>query len=795
MDDKMITDSTGEESLPIGDLAQEIKFIDTHDKAQRLQKYRRREEDQESLKYQKLVSPYQWANVDDDDDLRQKLDVQMANPWKALDPDAFLPQSYKVTNSANDNRRQPLMPFAEIPNPIKTTTFWVLLKKPNRSVRRGAEHSYLLVNKGPRGSKNCHTSLMIDGGQFGCPVIRFQMQLSRDPSNMMANGLFRAFGDDQFHFDSGYAPRHPKQLTDEGFAILKRGNSSRDEVLKRLHGCIWTIGGGVVLEGFDTDTVRKIKAHPELYHPEVKGNIEAIEQLGTLGGRISLSFSLGSSKEEELYRAHDVLRCFQHSVHNGHINHYPYLDANGRFTWDMPHIKKVANGMNVIPRKTEDPKSVETYRVKPVENTYQGLQTYMIAKACADLREVQFEVANRNAVSIEQHRAYIVATSPHQLEGRDSRDGAEIYTVFVTLNYQGRDLTELTPEPAIILSINWENNAKAQFEERKKRWRGPVIQPPETELEGCHFVMFAHAKKDSVIQKAYATLQEAKLAGGLPIHLEYEMQDRLSPRLKTAFRQIFKPEFRQLALMLMGRYDEAVKVPRKMNKILFPVKNDEFVRTPEEEKAYKTWADWVSDHCHENGPTKWALNTEQLIAISTLANTQFAKIIRGPPGTGKSLTGGSAVWAALAAGNGEGRILVVASSNEATDAIASKITHCRLNDSRMKKALVIRMHVEGAEYQYAQEHGTDDSHPLAERRGQESERLQNLKATFQIATLSGFTTEKMRSLSKAAKRAHGRHIATYGLSLAEAIWQESQMSLRQTRLSRRIGESLMNKQP
>jgi hypothetical protein len=209
----------------------------------------------------------------------------------------------------------------------------------------------------------------------------------------------------------------------------------------------------------------------------------------------------------------------------------------------------------------------------------------MIPKACAELREIQYQVANHNALNIEQHRAYVVATSPLQLVKREQREGSEIYTVFVTLRLHRRDLVDLLPPLASVLSIQWESSIQGQFEEPSKRWGGPVIQPPSADLDGCHFVILAHANKNSVMPKAHATLADAKLAGGLPIRLTYEMKDEIPKEMRDAFKSLFKPEYREFVLLLMGRYDEAAKVFQQKKKIVFPVKNDEFSRTRAEREA------------------------------------------------------------------------------------------------------------------------------------------------------------------------------------------------------------------
>jgi AAA domain len=441
----------------------------------------------------------------------------------------------------------------------------------------------------------------------------------------------------------------------------------------------------------------------------------------------------------------------------------------------MPHIAEVGGGMNVLPRKIDQLGSIKTFRAPAGAHTVQGLHSFMIMKGCAELREVQYQVANRNALNIEQHRAYVVATSPKQLQLREGRIDDEIYTVFVHLKLQGRDLTDLLPEVASTLSIRWDNTHEGQFEDPRIRWRGPVIQPSTADLDGCHFAMFAHAKKQSVLQKAYPSIQDAKRAGGVPIHLTYEMKDGITEEMQAAFRAMFKPELRQFALMLKGRYDEAVKVTRKRNKITFPLKSKDFERTPAEKKVYDEWVDWVFSQSDESGQTKWCLNKEQLLVISKLTKGEPINIIQGPPGTGKSLSGACCIWALLAAGSGEGKILVVASSNEATDAIARKITETRPKDGQWDDNLMIRLHVESAEYHYARAHADTDeeNHPVAERCNQESERVRNIKATFQVASLHEFTTDKMQQLSNSAKQAHVRHIALHGMSLAEAIWKET----------------------
>lgn len=253
------------------------------------------------------------------------------------------------------------------------------------------------------------------------------------------------------------------------------------------------------------------------------------------------------------------------------------------------------------------------------------------------------------------------------------------------------------------------------------------------------------------------------------------MKDGITEEMQAAFRAMFKPELRQFALMLMGRYDEAVKVTRKRNKITFPLKSEDFERTPAEKKVYDEWVDWVFSQSDESGQTKWCLNKEQMLVISKLPKGEPINIIRGPPGTGKSLRGACCIWALLAAGSGEGKILVVASSNEATDAIARKITETRPKDGQWGDNLMIRLHVESAEYHYARAHADTDeeNHPVAERCNQESERVRNIKATFQVASLHEFTTDKMQQLSDSAKQAHVCHIALHGMSLAEAIWKET----------------------
>lgn len=752
---------------------------------------------QKQKNVRRLAVGYLWADADDDEELSKRLDIQMSNPWLALDPNAVSPPSARRSRTAViDTRQKPFIPFKQIPSSVKTTAFYAWFSKPDRTRREAPNKGYKLTNDGSFGTKNCHTSVTIDGGRHGCPVIRFQMQLSSDPSRklshagmddfhlkaelpcgpiQMARGLFRAYVDDKIVYDTAFKPKHERTLNDLGFDLLKRvggRNATKEEIKKRMNGCYWGIGGGVVLEGFNTSIVQQIKANPGLYHSEAAQNIEAIEQLGTLGGTAQLMFAIGSNKEDDERNVEITFECLAHSVRNGHMFHYAYLAPDGKFTWNMPSISEVGNGFNVGPK---DPGGTETFKQRPVDETIQNLQTFMITKACADLRELEFQVAGQNKLAVDEHRAYAVATSPSQMGDRTQRIGDEIYLVYVTLCTKNRDVNDFIPEPATVLTINWQSTTASMFEDLQKRWKGPVIHLPEDQLEGCHFVMFAHAKKDSVLQNAYSSLAEAKKAGSLPLRLSLDLKTSLSPRLKTAFKEMFRPEFRQFALMLMGRYDEAAKVPRDKYKILFPVKNPEFEgRTSEEEKAWNEWVIWVRHHNSPEGVTKWCLNAVQLNAISKLASPYFFNIVRGPPGVGKSLTAACAIWACLAASHGQHRILVVASSNEATDSIASKITQYRPEDSKLKAALIIRLHVEGAEYHHAQLHGDGDSHPLAERRsGEESIRVRRLKASFQIATLQDYTVEKMKELSAKAKEAHKRHIATYGLSLAEAVWKES----------------------
>jgi AAA domain len=603
--------------------------------------------------------------------------------------------------------------------------------------------------------------------------VHVEAQLPCGPVQM-ANALYRAFVRDDFHFSSAMKPTREPNLSDEGFDILRRGKATKEKVLKRLHGCMWQIGGGVVLQGFEQDLIAQIKGSAGLYHTEAIENIDAMEQLSNIGGSAELSFAIGGDKIKDRTIAHKRLECFQHSVRNGHLFYHQYLDKNGRFIWNMPHITEVADGWNVIPRDVDDPKSVDRFKTIVTGDIFQCIQSYMIPKACAELREIQYQVANHNALNIERHRAYVVATSPLQLVKREQREGSEIYTVFVTLRLHGRDLVDLLPPLASVLSIQWESSIQGQFEEPSKRWRGPVIQPPSADLDGCHFAMLAHANKNSVMPKAHATLADAKLASGLPIRLTYEMKDEIPKEMRDAFKSLFKPEYREFALLLMGRYDEAAKVFQQKKKIVFPVKNDEFSRTRAEREAWEKWADWVMDHSHLDGVTKWNLNDEQLEGINKLSNPEPIIIVRGPPGTGKSFFGACAIWSILAAEDGQGKILVVASSNEATDAIAQKITTNRPKDPRMKDALVIRLHVQAAEYHHAQSHeGEGTANPTAERRNQDSERVRNLRSTFQLVDLQEFTPARMKDLSDSAKQAHSRHIALYGHSLAQAIWRET----------------------
>jgi AAA domain len=92
----------------------------------------------------------------------------------------------------------------------------------------------------------------------------------------------------------------------------------------------------------------------------------------------------------------------------------------------------------------------------------------------------------------------------------------------------------------------------------------------------------------------------------------------------------------------------------------------------------------------------------------------------------------------------------------------------------MKDALVIRLHIQAAEYHHAQSHeGEGTANPTAERRNQDSERVRNLRSTFQLVDLQEFTPERIKELSDSAKQAHNRHIVLYGHSLAQAIWRET----------------------
>jgi hypothetical protein len=290
------------------------------------------------------MSAFSWADEEDDDGLREALEIQSANPWLALDPTAALPTSRNSTqNKTADKRRQPFYPFLEIPPPIKTSCFWVILAKPNQVTRGAAGEKYIIVNKGPCGSKNCHTTITIDGGQTGCPCIRIAMTLSEDPAQMvnmgissniqlevqlpcgpvqMASALFQYYRADQFNFASALHPQQENSLSTEAFEILKRGKETREDVLKRSHGCAWKIGGGVVLDGFDHAIVQRIRAEPNLYHSEAASNLAAIEQLATVGGTASLTFVLGNRKPEKMSEAHEVLECFQHSVRNDHLFYY-----------------------------------------------------------------------------------------------------------------------------------------------------------------------------------------------------------------------------------------------------------------------------------------------------------------------------------------------------------------------------------------------------------------------------------------------------------------------------------------
>jgi AAA domain len=735
-----------------------------------------------------------------EEDLEAEASLQKLRP--ALSGNHFAPFVEKPMQKPAPKKllpgRQPFMPLLAMPENIKTGVF-------NLSIYTMSGERHVINNIGNFGTKNVHTALIIDSGKFNCPSMRITTSITKKPEDkveansknchiftadlhcgaiQMGKSKSESFLAGDFWFDAAHESTLPRNLSEETTKVFRKGSDkTRADTLKRVHAARWTCGGGLVLDNFDSFEAEYFIDNPDARHAEAARNLAAIVQLGKKGSVCELTFAIPSTNQESLKQAKVILRCFQHSVVNGHIQYYPYLNDQGEVDFEFDHITEVGGGI-LVQKEKRPGKGSNTggdFRECPANtHAFGSIDSWIIVKACADLREKQWTVAGQNELALQEHKAWVVAVSPDQLKADHVEPDVEHFKVFIRLQaFEGVSVQDIMPKPADRLKIQFKDSPSGRTEEVKTRWFGPVVTlPPGQELRDTNFVIFAERQKDSSKQRAYGSLDLAKqeIPNGVKVGLQIMSQDGIEGRLKHAMRGLYKKSRRHFTLLLMGRYDEAEKVPVNQDAILFPVKYTSFKdRTQEEREKNGAWRLWVDHQCRQRGDTAgWGLNEAQKEAVLALANNKSVNMVQGPPGTGKSRTGACAAWSAIAADPENTKILFAAGSNTAADEVVEKIHSTRPpHDAKFKDYPVIRVHVPAAEEWHAVEHTGTDLKPEAERRGTDSKRLASLAANYELASLQTLTPEAVSKLSQEAKNAHKRHIAQYGLSLSEAIWNES----------------------
>ena len=670
----------------------------------------------------------------------------------------------------------------KIPDSHKSPKFFLTITKPFKESRhRGTTtEPFTAFNRGVHGEKNIHTTFIIDGGKVATPSLKVNIVLSIDPAKKIpsdgqdtihvsatlpcgdvttAHGNQPAFLDNGFHFAE--PNQHPINMPDEVQTYFRKpSDKTPNQFLDRVFAMRWKTGGAVVLRNFNHPIVKRILASSDGagYHEEAANNLKTLQQFATRGSQVDVLWTPAGTKEISL--ATTSLKCVQWSVEKGLFFFWPYADENGRFTGDVEHIARVGGGfLDRTKAKAESIESVQQFYTFELEYPIPNLTSYLISVAVAEVRELEQAKITRDGLRSETHRAWIVASSPLQLAEDFTPSNSDWYMVYIQITAGDADMKNLTPKPAEVIRLQWLHSEKGSFEAKNLRWKGPVIElQNDREMGLCHFVMFAEAQRDSVRPTTYSSIQNALRGSpnGLRVSIEVDCRTTLTRRAVAALQRLFRPQYLRLALTMMGKQDEADKVPLDETRRPFPFKNADWRdQTDADKTEYSEWLGWLNE---TNRSAGWNLNTSQLQSIKDLAKPQYLSATQGPPGTGKSKTGAAAIAAAVKAGL---KVLCVASSNAATDNIAGAIRNNKPSDLKMK---IVRAHVPAAEW-----HATTAETQEVERRGETSERVRNVTATFEMTTLAGTTKEDMEKLNKIASQVHERHFVEYDLSMSQAV--------------------------
>lgn len=708
------------------------------------------------------------------------------NMYDLLAEGARIPQVAPQASTKKLTKPPGVTNLDKIPDPHRSPKFFMNVTRYFRKTgeREMSQESIKAFNTGTHGDSNSHATFFIDGGKIATPALKITVTLSKDPAKKLEMGdpnaihvtatfpcgdVTTARGTERAFLGNEFFRILPKEKVNiplpEPLQQMFRLKSDKtpDQFRDRLFCMKWKTGGAVVLGNFSHPIVKSILASPNGagYTQEAEQTLRTMCQLTTRGCDVHVLWAPKESRQIESVGL--SLDCFKWSVNKGLFFFWPYADEDGNFTGDVEHITKVGQGFldkNRVKNHTPGNQIVvNNFHNFDLEYPVPNLTSYLISVAVAEARELEQAKITKDGLKADPHRAWVVASSPLQLEEKFRPSDSDWYMVYVQISTADVDIKELIPKPAEIIQLQWLHSEQGIYEAGNLRWKGPVIElQNDREMGLCHFVMFAEAKKDSVRPKIYRNIQDALrgLPNGLQVSIEVEC--RVSLRRKEVFglKKLFYPKHLALSLTLMGKQDEADKIALDPARPPFQVKNSNWpTRADAEATEHSQWLQWVNS---TNESPAWRLNPSQLASIKDLAGPQRLSATQGPPGTGKSKTGAAAIAAAVKAGH---KVLCVASSNAATDNIANAIRAAKPSDLSMK---IVRAHVPAAEW-----HAATSDAPEAERRGQMSDRIKSLTATFEMATIVGTTDEDMRKLNQIAMQVHERHFVDFDLSMAQAV--------------------------
>lgn len=117
------------------------------------------------------------------------------------------------------------------------------------------------------------------------------------------------------------------------------------------------------------------------------------------------------------------LKCFQWSVLRELFFLYPYADENGRFSGEVAHIADAGHGFldkNLGKVDAQGNTMPPSYPTFDLEYPLPNLTSYLLSVAVADVRELEQVKITKDGLRSQEHRSWIVASSPAQLQETSS---------------------------------------------------------------------------------------------------------------------------------------------------------------------------------------------------------------------------------------------------------------------------------------------------------------------------------------------------------------------------------------